>query len=391
VVSLKAHDRIAPPAVTPTRDRRVGAGQPGRPTASLKALTLRAVGTTDDAMTRPRRARIEDVAQAAAVSVATVSRALRGLPNVAESTRARVVEVARILQYEPDPAAARLAAGRTRTVIIVVPHLASWYFSTVIAGAEAVCNESGYEFLVVGVGSQTECDRLLDERSRLERRADGVVLVNIPATNEQAASLRDRGVSMATIGTRVDGAPSVFIDDDEVGRLAAVTLADFGHRRIGLITGIGEDPLNFAVPRHRTAGFLAGLHERGLDFDERCEADGNFGIDGGQEAMATLLDLDAPPTAVFAMSDEMAFGALMELKRRGMSPGHDVSVLGVDDHDVARVLELSTIRQEVASQGAAAARSLILAMTNAPLDLTPHLSSIELVLRATTGAPPPTT
>ncbi|HSP27563.1 MAG TPA: substrate-binding domain-containing protein, partial [Ilumatobacteraceae bacterium] len=258
------------------------------------------------------------------------------------------------------------------------------------AGAEAVCNESGYEFLVVGVGSQAECDRLLDERSRLERRADGVVLVNIPTTNEQAASLLDRGVSLATIGTSVDGAPSVFIDDVEVGRLAAVTLADFGHRRIGLINGLGEDPLNFAVPKRRKVGFLAGLRERNLEFDERCEAGGNFGIDGGQEAMAALLDLDAAPTAVFAMSDEMAFGALMELKRRDLHPGVDVSLLGVDDHDVARVVELSTIRQEVPAQGAAAARSLILAMTKAPLDLAPQLSTIELVLRATTG-PPPTT
>ena len=323
------------------------------------------------------------------MSVATVSRALRGLPNVAESTRSRVIEVARQLQYEPDPAAARLAAGRTHTVIIVVPHLASWYFSTVIAGAEAVCNESGYEFLVLGVGSQAECDRLLDERSRLERRADGVVLVNIPATNDQAASLRDRGLSLATIGTRVNGAPSVFIDDVEVGRLAAVTLADLGHRRIGLINGLGEDPLNFAVPKRRKAGFLAGLRERGLEFDERCEAGGNFGIDGGQEAMAALLDLDAAPTAVFAMSDEMAFGALMELKRRDLRPGVDVSLLGVDDHDVARVVELSTIRQAVPAQGAAAARSLILAMTKASLDLAPQLSTIELVLRATTGPPPP--
>jgi LacI family transcriptional regulator, repressor for deo operon, udp, cdd, tsx, nupC, and nupG len=265
------------------------------------------VVTTGSGSTRPRRARIEDVAHAADVSVATVSRALRGLPNVADSTRARVVEVARQLEYAPDPAAARLAAGRTRTVIMVVPHLASWYFSTVIAGAEAVCNESGYEFLVVGVGSQGECDRLLHERALLERRADGVILVNITATDEQAASLRDRGMSLATIGTCAAGAPSVFIDDVAVGRLAATTLAGFGHERIGLISGLGEDPLNFAVPKRRTAGFLDGLREHGLEFDARWEAGGNFGIDGGQEAMSALLDLDDGLTAVFAMSDEMAF------------------------------------------------------------------------------------
>jgi DNA-binding LacI/PurR family transcriptional regulator len=335
-----------------------------------------------------RRARIEDVAQAANVSVATVSRALRGLPNVAESTRLRVFEVATAMHYEPDPAAARLAAGRTRTVIIVVPHLASWYFSTVIAGAEAVCNESGYEFLVVGVGSIQECHRLLDERSRLERRTDGVVLVNIPVTDAQAVSLRERGVALSTIGVRVAGAPSVFIDDVEVGRLGARTLIELGHRRIGLISGLGEDPLNFEVPKRRTRGFDEVLRSSGLPIDRELVVGGNFGIDGGQEAMAALLDLEQPPTAVFAMSDEMAFGAVMELNRRGLEPGREVSVLGVDDHDVARVIALSTIRQDVPSQGAAAARALIATMTGSTVDLEPVVSPVELVVRGTTGPPP---
>jgi DNA-binding LacI/PurR family transcriptional regulator len=103
--------------------------------------------------------------------------------------------------------------------------------------------------------------------------------------------------------------------------------------------------------------------------------------------MAALLDLADPPTAVFAMSDEMAFGALMELKRRDLRPGVDVSILGVDDHDIARVLALSTIRQDVASQGAAAARGLIAVMSSQPIDLEPVMSPIELVLRDTTGPP----
>ena len=178
--------------------------------------------TSDPMAPRQRRPRIEDVAQAAHVSVATVSRALRGLPNVAESTRARVLEVATAMHYEPDPAAARLAAGRTRTVIIVVPHLASWYFSTVIAGAEAVCNESGYEFLVVGVGTIAECARLLDEPYRIERRTDGVILVNIQATDDagtlvarteawhcrpSAPAPADRRRSSSTTKRSVDSAP----------------------------------------------------------------------------------------------------------------------------------------------------------------------------------------
>ena len=345
------------------------------------------MGTRAPNSARPRRARIEDVAEAANVSVATVSRALRGLPNVAASTRSRVLDVAHELNYQPDPAAARLAAGRTRTVIIMVPHLASWYFSTVIAGAEAVCNELGYEFNVVGVGSLSECHRLLDERSQIERRTDGVILVNIPATDAEAVSLRERGVALSTIGTQAAGAPSVFLDDVEVGRIGARALIDLGHRRVGLISGLGDDPLNFEVPRRRAAGFHEELRDAGISFDPSLLTGGNFGIDGGQEAMAMLLGLDDPPTGVFAMSDEMAFGALMELNRRGLVPGVDVSLLGVDDHDIARVLALSTIRQNVPAQGAAAARALIGVMTSVPTTLDPVLSPVELVLRGTTGPP----
>jgi LacI family repressor for deo operon, udp, cdd, tsx, nupC, and nupG len=339
---------------------------------------------------RKRRARIEDVAQAANVSVATVSRALRGLPNVAESTRARVIEVAEAMHYEANPAAARLAAGRTRTIIIMVPHLASWYFSSVIAGAEAVCNESGYEFLVIAVGNLEECSRLLDDHARIERRTDGIVLVTIPATDAQAASLRERGVALSTIGTRTAGAPSVFIDDAAVGRLGAQTLIDLGHRRIALISGVGPDPLNFEVPKQRTSGFEAVMKSAGLTVDAALTVGGNFGIDGGQEAMSRLLDLDDPPTAVFAMSDEMAFGAMMELSRRNLSPGVDISLIGVDDHEFARVVGLTTIRQSVGHHGAAAARALITTMQQRA-----HLANdelitepTELVVRSTAGRIP---
>jgi DNA-binding LacI/PurR family transcriptional regulator len=88
------------------------------------------------------------------------------------------------------------------------------------------------------------------------------------------------------------------------------------------------------------------------------------------------------------MSDEMAFGALMELSRRSLEPGRDISVLGVDDHDVARVVSLSTIRQDVPSQGAAAARALIATMAGSEVDLEPAVAPIELMLRGTTGPPP---
>ena len=345
--------------------------------------------TIEGAPSRPGRARIEDVAAAAGVSVATVSRAVRGLPNVAASTRERVNLVARQLGYRPDPVASRLAAGRARTVIVLVPHLSSWYFSNVVAGAEAVCAEAGYDFLILGVGSLDECHRLLNEGHHLERRADGIILVNLPATDDQVRSLVDRGVSISTVGYVVGGCPSVLVDDRAIGIAAARHLAGLGHRRIGLISGMSDDPMNVEVPRLRYEGFVEGLGHHGLTLEPELVASGSFGIDGGSEAMTTLLAAPEPPTAVFAMSDEMAFGALMVLDQRGLRAGRDISLIGVDDHEFAKVVGLTTIRQKVAEQGAAAARALLelLERPRAEVDIEVQDAPVELVVRSTTAPP----
>jgi LacI family transcriptional regulator, repressor for deo operon, udp, cdd, tsx, nupC, and nupG len=334
-----------------------------------------------------RRVRIEDVAAAADVSVATVSRALRHMPNVAESTRQRVIAIAESMHYRPDPAAARLAAGSSRTVTVVVPHLSSWYFSMVIAGAEAVCAEQGYECLVTGIPTLDHCDRLLAPAAQLERRTDGVILVNIPVSPAQASSLRARRVRVATIGTRTPGCPSVSIDDERTAALATGHLVELGHRRIGLISGQSQDPMNFVVPQDRRRGYEQVHRDAGIGIDHTLIVGGNFGITGGQEAMAELLRHRQPPTAVVAMSDEMAFGALLELSERGLRAGTDVSVVGIDDHDVARVLRLTTVRQRVADQGAAAARALIDTLQSPDAAVVDVDSPIELVVRATTGPP----
>jgi len=346
-----------------------------------------------------RRATIEDVATAAGVSVATVSRALRGLPNVAESTRIHVCATATALAYHPDPAASRLAAGKTGTLTVAVPSLNSWYFSNVVAGAEAVCAEAGLEFQVIGLSSIADRNRLLSEERRLERRTDSLILVDIKLTDEQVASLDRRGIAVATIGSRVAGHPSVCIDDHAVGRMAAMHLISLGHEKIALIDGLSDDPMNFDVPKARRRGFISTLAEHGLHLDPAHHASGNFGTGGGYEAMSQILLADDRPTAVFAMSDEMAFGALLAFREHGVQAGTDISIIGVDDHEFARVVELTTIRQWVPDHGARAARLLMAAVTaerdtpcSDPVDTVVHAATevepaIELVVRATTGAP----
>lgn len=164
-------------------------------------------------------------------------------------------------------------------------------------------------------------------------------------------------------------------------------LIGLGHRRLGIIGGLKHDPMSFDVPKARHRGFASALAEVGLELDPDLVTSGNFDIDGGREAMGAMLDLAEPPTAVFAMSDEMAFGALMALRERGLEPADDVSVVGVDDHEFSRVVELTTIHQPVSDHGSAAARALMNAMADGDSPV-PHLRPpVELVVRATTAAP----
>ena len=347
---------------------------------------------TSNETTRAKRATIEDVASAAGVSVATVSRAIRGLPNVAISTRQRVVDVAEALGYSADPAASRFAAGRTKTITVVIPNLSGWYFSNVVAGAEAVCAEAGYDMLVVGVGSGSDLTRILSEQYHLERRTDGLLAVEVILSPGEAASITERGVALTSVGSRAAGHPSVRIDNEAVGRIAADHLVELGHRRVGIIGAQQDNPMSFDVPTLRHNGFVSGLAAHGIAFDDELLAGGNFDVDGGQEAMAALLDHDDPPTAVFSMSDEMAFGALMELGARGLVPGQDVSLIGVDNHEFSRVVSLTTIGQAVADHGAIAARLLLDAMRpdgdSRPLTIDAAaadlVADVELIVRSST-------
>lgn len=330
---------------------------------------------------------IEDVAAEAAVSVATVSRALRDMPNVAPATRDRVVEIANRLGYRADPAASRLAAGRTRTVAIAVPVVNSWYFSQTVGGAEAALSARGYDLLVMAVTGDDARHRFLRDATSMHRRADGLILVDLRVPEDEAVELAASGLRVITIGFRAEAISSVMLDDEAVGHEATSHLLGLGHRRIGLIEGLPDDELRFAVPSRRRRGFERALADYGLEFDSRLATAGDFSVRGGEKAMARLLSLGEPPTAVFAMSDEMAMGALKVARDTGLDVPGDLSVVGVDDHDLAYVMDLTTVRQDVAENGATAACWIMDALDRGVDELIREVPATRLVVRGTTGAP----
>ncbi len=334
-----------------------------------------------------RGATIEDVAFTAKVSVATVSRALRGLPNVAAATRARVEKVALELNYRPDPNASRLAAGRSFTVGMAVPILGAWYFSQVVAGAQGVLAAAGYDLLLMGVGSGEARRRFVNEWALIQKRVDGLILVDLPLDRTEVAELQRAAVIVATVGDRYSAFSSVNVDNHGASKMATRHLIDLGHRRIGLIgaqtTAVS---IAFSVPQERRAGYREALSNAGIEHDPSLEAWADFTLASGEDAMRKLLSLRVPPTAVFAMSDEMAMGAMHVARQAGLRVPEDLSIIGFDDHDFSGVMGLSTIRQSVSRAGELAARFVVDSIAE---DTGPQHSveDVEMIVRTTTAPP----
>lgn len=330
-----------------------------------------------------RPATIDDVARAAGVSTATVSRALRDHPNVADGTRRRVVDAARRLHYVANANASRLASGRTGTIGLIAPMLTSWYTSEVTSGVEDVLAEARLD-LLIGTANSAARERMFRGDARFHQRTDGVILVDVFCQESGARQLARLDTPVVVLGERLRAVTSVSVDNRRAARMAVDHLVELGHRDIAVVSGHGDDEVAHNVPVERLAGVHDALADAGLELPDDHVGDGDFTIEGGRRAVAALLDLAAPPTAIFLMSDEMAFGALAELRRRRLTPGREVSIVGFDDHPVAEAVGLTTVRQPVRDIGRLGARLMLEALAGDTV-ARHHPVEVGLVCRETSG------
>ncbi len=339
-----------------------------------------------------RRPGIVDVAALAGVAPSTVSRSLSRQGKVAARTRERVLDAARQLSYVPSPYAAGLASGRTNTVAVVVPFMTRWFFGSVMSGVTEALERAGYDVLLYRLGSAADRDRFFD-RMPLARRVDGVLSVSMPLTEEHTLALRALDIPIVTIGSHMSGLPCVRIDEVAAAEQAVNHLLHLGHQQIAFLGGVADDPdFGFISSADRLAGYRRALTAAGVRRDPSLEAFGRYGVDGGAAAMTRLMSRAQRPTAVFAEYDELAIGALWSLRRAGLSVPQDISVVGIDDHEMSKVIDLTTVGQDAAGQGARAADLLVqrldadddLLTGEPPADV---VRPTELVLRGSTAPP----
>jgi DNA-binding LacI/PurR family transcriptional regulator len=309
---------------------------------------------------------MEDVARRLGVSISTVSRALRGHPGVAETTRARILREAEAMSYVVSPAAATLAGGKTGRVAVVVPEVDTWYYSTVVAGAERVLRAAGLDTTLHCL--PTARDRFeFFERLPLRRKVDAVIVVSFPLPARSESRLLALGMPVVVVSSPSEVFASVSVDDHRAARQAVSHLIRAGHRRIGMIVTVDPDNTPWAAARARVDGYRAALTEAGIDWTDDLVASVPWGIDGGARGMELLLSVAEQPTAMFCFSDEVAIGAMRTLRRSGIAVPEAMSLVAVDDHPMAELLDLTTVRQPAAEQGAAAGDLVIEMLAGGPI------------------------
>lgn len=305
----------------------------------------------------PEPATIEDVATRAGVSVATVSRALRGLPHVSPTTRERVRQIATELDYRANPHASRLAAGRSGTVGIALPVLNSWFYANVLAGVEAVVSEDRLDLHLVTVGGPAATDRLAAALPALSKQVDGLIVVDVFMPD--GGVLAEGGLPVVTLGLDTGSYDSVTIDNLAAADEAVTHLLELGHRQIAFIGGAVGESRQTESAELRRQGMARALERFGVEDASELHVAGAFSVKGGREAMERLLAGTPRPSAVFCASDEMAIGAMAAVRDAGLSVPGDVSVVGFDDQPTAEAIGLTTVRQPVSAMAARAAALLL--------------------------------
>lgn len=273
---------------------------------------------------------IDDVAVAAGVSKATVSRVLGGkFTHIRPATRQRVEDAITALGYRPSAVARSLSSRRTFTIGMLVSDVANPFYADVIHGVEDAAIGAGYNVLLANTNYDVNRGLALI-RSLVDRRADGVLVMSSSVSDDWLDELvvsNTAAVVLDWAGRRMPGVSTIEVDFAPGIKEAAAMLVSYGHRRFAHVAG----PLNLKTSRDRRDAFLSGLAAGGIRPEDVLIATGDLTIDGGRQAWQLLAEQRRAPTAVFCANDLMALGVLSAARSDGLRVPGDLSIVGLDD------------------------------------------------------------
>ena len=320
-------------------------------------------------------ATIRDVARKANVSVASVSRALNGLENVSDDTRARVAEAVRELGYVPHAGARSLSLARTHAVGVVLPDLHGEFFSEIVRGMDREAGRRGYLLLL----STLHPGHGTSVLAALRGRVDGLIVMAPHLDADELAAALPKALPALLINTRgiSGGHPAIHIGNAAGVKAVMDHLLGLGRRRFVHIAG----PADNMDAQERAEAFREAAETASCEF---LIVDGNFSEESGEAAVEKLLASGTQFDAVFAANDNMAIGALQALRGAGVRVPEEVAVAGFDDIPLARHVRLTTVRVRIADLGERAIARLVDGLETKQFDCAEENQEPELVVRSTT-------
>lgn len=328
---------------------------------------------------------IADVAHRAGVGVGTVSRVLNESPLVSDRTRARVQTVIKEMDYRPSSLGRGLSIGTTRVLAAVVQRMTTSSALHRLRGILDVASAAGFDVILHDVNDINDYGAQVRDLLRPDRCAGGL-LVSVKPDDEYVKALAGGSVPVVIIDGRVDGLPSLYIDDELGGKMATEHLIELGHERVAFV-GDWEDFIGFRPTEKRRAGYLEAMAAAGLSVPDGYIKTGPHEHLVTLDATNELLDLDAPPSAVVASADYHAMIVAQAARARGIRVPEDLSVVGFDDLEIAEHLGLSTVRQPLYESGTRGARMLLDVMEGSASSSQHIEMPVELVARASTSVP----
>lgn len=304
---------------------------------------------------------INEIAELSGVSRTTVSRYLND-GYVSAEKREKIRAVVEQTGYVPSNYAQTLRTNKTGVVGIIVPKISSESISRMTDGLTEVLGERGYHTLLGNAGSRLE--RELDYLTVFRnRQVDGIVLIGTVLTAAHIKAIRALPMPIVVLGQQTEVCGCVYYDDFGAAKALTEKLLDHGRRRIGFI---GVDHRDMAAGLARFEGYQAALKKAGLQPEKNLLTQGAFALESGYENTGILLDRVQGLDALFCATDNIAAGAIMRLRERGVSSPEQVAVCGVGDSPVARLLypSLTSAHLHYKTGGEEAARMLLALMDN---------------------------
>ncbi len=324
---------------------------------------------------------IRDVARLAGVSVATVSRALSNPEKVSDDSLEKVHNAIAQVGYRPNMLARNFRSARAYAVVVLVPDIANPFYSLFIRALEDRAQQKGYAVLLGDTRGTPE--REMDYIRRVETRlADGIVQLR-PSSEKSQNNIPPDIPCVNACGCEYTTGPAIRIDNRAAAKTMVNYLISLGHRRIGVISGLKDNP--HAIDR--LEGYKEALAEAGIPFEKDLIAEGDFTMWSGLNAAFQFCNMKVRPTAVFSMNDEMAIGAMQTLKNQGIRIPEDMSVTGFDDIAYSKYSDpsLTTISQPAEEMGKMAMDMLLKVIEGEPLSQRECVLPTEFIIRKSTG------